>query len=46
MIHPRVLGSGTRMFPEGGVMERLELVEFITTTTGVILAPLPVVRDG
>jgi dihydrofolate reductase len=38
MIHPLVLGSGRRMFPDGGPPLNLELAESITTTTGVVLA--------
>ena len=37
MIHPVVLGSGLRLFPEGH-LETLKLVESITTTTGVVMA--------
>jgi dihydrofolate reductase len=38
MIHPVVLGSGQRMFPDGGPPLNLKLAESITTTTGVVLA--------
>jgi dihydrofolate reductase len=38
MIHPLVLGSGQRMFPDGGPPLGLRLVEAITTTTGVVIA--------
>jgi len=38
MIHPLVLGSGRRMFPDGGSPLNLKLAESITTTTGVVLA--------
>ena len=37
-IHPLVLGSGLRMFPDEGALAKLRLVESITTTTGVIIA--------
>jgi dihydrofolate reductase len=37
-IHPLVLGSGLRMFPEEGVLAKFRLVESIPTTTGVIIA--------
>ena len=37
LIHPLVLGSGQRLFPEGPVA-RLELAETVTTTTGVVIA--------
>jgi dihydrofolate reductase len=36
-IHPLVLGSGRRLFPEG-VHAALRLVDSVTTTTGVIIA--------
>jgi dihydrofolate reductase len=38
MIHPLVLGSGQRMFADGGPPLHLKLAESITTTTGVVLA--------
>jgi dihydrofolate reductase len=38
MIHPLVLGSGRRLFPDGIPPTRLQLVDSITTTTGVIIA--------
>ena len=38
MIHPLVLGSGQRMFPDGGPPLNLKLAESITTTTGVVMA--------
>jgi dihydrofolate reductase len=38
MIHPVVLGSGTRMFADPGPYERLALSDSVTTTTGVIIA--------
>ena len=37
-IHPLVLGSGLRMFPDDGVPARFRLVESTLTTTGVIIA--------
>jgi dihydrofolate reductase len=36
LIHPLVLGSGRRLFPEG-VGTTLELVDSLTTTTGVVI---------
>ena len=36
-IHPLVLGSGRRMFPEGAFAQ-LRLVDSVPTTTGVIIA--------
>jgi dihydrofolate reductase len=38
LIHPLVLGSGRRLFPDGGAFAALRLVESVTTTTGVIIA--------
>jgi dihydrofolate reductase len=38
MIHPLVLGSGRRLFPEGGPFAALRLVDTVTTTTGVVIA--------
>jgi dihydrofolate reductase len=37
-IHPLVLGSGRRLFTDGGALASLRLVDAITTTTGVIIA--------
>jgi dihydrofolate reductase len=37
LIHPLVLGSGRRLFPDG-VAAPLRLVDSLTTTTGVIIA--------
>jgi dihydrofolate reductase len=36
LIHPLVLGSGQRLFADGGVA-RLELIDTVTTTTGVLI---------
>ena len=38
MIHPLVLGSGRRLFNEGGAFATLRLVDTKTTTTGVVIA--------
>jgi dihydrofolate reductase len=38
LIHPLVVGSGLRLFPESGSVTELQLTDSITTTTGVILA--------
>lgn len=38
MIHPIVLGSGRRLFPEGSPLTMLELVSSGTATTGVLIA--------
>ena len=37
-IHPLVLGSGRRLFTDGGAYASLRLVDAITTTTGVVIA--------
>ncbi len=37
-IHPLVLGSGRRLFPNGGAPAELQLADCVTTTTGVIIA--------
>ncbi|WP_238451807.1 dihydrofolate reductase family protein [Micromonospora sp. 4G55] len=38
VVHPLVLGTGRRLFPDGGHPARLTLVESVTTTTGVLVA--------
>jgi dihydrofolate reductase len=38
LIHPLVLGSGRRLFPDGGASATLRLLDSVTTTTGVIIA--------
>ncbi len=38
LIYPLVLGSGRRLFPDGGAFAALRLVETVTTTTGVVIA--------
>jgi dihydrofolate reductase len=38
LIHPLVLGSGRRLFPDGGATASLRLVDSKTTTTGVVIA--------
>ena len=38
MIHPLVLGTGRRLFPDGSASAELRLVETTTTTTGVVIA--------
>lgn len=37
-IHPLVLGSGRRLFPDGSPFAALQLVGAKTTTTGVVIA--------
>src|SRR2546425_2385187 len=38
LIHPLVLGSGRRLFTDGGTFAALRLVATSTTTTGVVIA--------
>jgi dihydrofolate reductase len=38
LIHPLVLGSGRRFFPDGGASVPLRLVDTKMTTTGVVMA--------
>jgi dihydrofolate reductase len=38
LIHPLVLGSGHRLFPDNGVFAELRLIDVRTTTTGVVIA--------
>jgi dihydrofolate reductase len=38
LIHPLVLGSGRKLFPDGDPPAELRLVDTVTTTTGVIIA--------
>jgi len=38
LIHPIVLGSGRRLFPEGGAPAALSLVESRVTPKGVMIA--------
>jgi dihydrofolate reductase len=38
LIHPLVLGSGRRLFADGGPFAALRLVDTKTTTTGVVIA--------
>jgi len=38
MIHPVVLGSGQRLFADGGAPAAFALVDSTTTTTGVVIA--------
>jgi dihydrofolate reductase len=37
-IHPLVMGSGKRLFPDAGALARFELTESKPTTTGVLIA--------
>jgi dihydrofolate reductase len=38
LIHPLILGSGRRLFIDGGAFAALRLVDTKTTTTGVLIA--------
>ncbi len=38
LIHPLVLGSGRRLFADGGAFAALRLVDTKTTTSGVVIA--------
>jgi len=38
LIHPLVLGTGRRLFPDGTPLTTLRLVDTKTTTTGVVIA--------
>jgi len=38
LIHPLVLGSGRRLFVDGGALARFRLVDTKTSTTGVVIA--------
>ncbi len=38
LIHPLVLGSGRRLFTEGGAFAALRLVDSMATSTGVVIA--------
>jgi dihydrofolate reductase len=46
MIHPLVLGSGRRLFPDGSPVARLRLIDSVTTTTGVVIATYRPAEDG
>jgi dihydrofolate reductase len=37
-IHPLVLGTGRRLFADGGPLTSLRLIDSTTTTTGVVIA--------
>jgi dihydrofolate reductase len=38
LIHPLVLGSGRRLFPDDGAQASLGLVDSTASTTGVLIA--------
>jgi hypothetical protein len=37
LIHPLILGSGRRLFPDGSPPADLRLVDSVRTTTGVLI---------
>ena len=45
LIHPLVLGSGRRLFPDGA-FAALRLVDSVTTTTGVVIATYRTAQPG
>ena len=50
LIHPLVLGSGRRLFADGGAFATLRLAKTVTTTTGVVIATYqmaePTTKEG
>jgi dihydrofolate reductase len=38
LIHPLVLGTGTRLFPDGSPLSELQLIDVKPTSTGVMIA--------
>ena len=50
LIHPLVLGSGRRLFADGGAFATLRLANTVTTTTGVVIATYqvaaPTTKEG
>jgi dihydrofolate reductase len=38
LIHPILLGSGLKLFPEEGAMRRLEMLSATSTDTGILVA--------
>jgi dihydrofolate reductase len=44
LVHPVVVGSGRRLFTDKGTYAALELVDSLTTTTGVVIATYRPVR--
>ncbi|GCE30107.1 deaminase reductase [Dictyobacter alpinus] len=45
LIHPLVLGSGHRLFPEGGAATMLQFISSRTTSTGVVITTYQPVRE-
>jgi dihydrofolate reductase len=46
LIHPLVLGSGRRLFPEGGAAATLQLVGTRTTSAGVVIATYQLAEEN
>ncbi|HEX6447307.1 MAG TPA: dihydrofolate reductase family protein [Streptosporangiales bacterium] len=46
VIHPLVLGTGRRLFPDGGTYGALRLVDSVATTTGVVIGTYHPVTAG
>jgi dihydrofolate reductase len=46
LIHPLVLGTGRRLFPDGGPPATLRLADSTVTTTGVVIATYQVRRNA
>jgi dihydrofolate reductase len=46
LIHPLVLGSGRRLFPDGSPFAAPRLVDSVTTTTGVLIATYQVTEPA
>ncbi|WP_433361364.1 dihydrofolate reductase family protein [Streptosporangium sp. CA-115845] len=44
-IHPLVLGSGRRLFPDDGLLAKFRLVDSVPTGTGVVIASYEVKRE-
>jgi dihydrofolate reductase len=44
MVHPVVVGSGKRLFKDGGDLKRLKLVDSKTTPTGVVILTYPLAK--
>ena len=45
LIHPLVLGSGQRLFDDGGAMAKFRLADSVPTTRGVIIATYELARS-
>jgi len=46
LIHPLILGTGRRLFTDGGASADLRLVDTTTTTTGVVIATYQPLERG